>query len=707
MEYIGLIKGFDRYSDEQMERMKQDLHISLSLPMLRYCASYYKMREKRDPSIRELQLLDRYASLLAESPRAIALSDFATDDKSVADTYADMIEKRRTLSPNATTPVTVAELSELINPYLARVGKPYPLRARTVLCEDTSLTGGSLSGGYSLSASNSDFCIRRLLLKKEERMATDCFVLFTPIADVSAEDDASVLTTEVLENAELLGKCKEIRMIDSCGLLVSLLDMADGDGAWIELTTLAVPGAEASWRGLTDAFCGGFIARVSQADQRDVDRLAAICGAKARVFGNVIPQARFVFAAETVQQYSFECEFLRTFLQISPVRAIVEGGCEALPSREQCKPSQVNGRYVQPMSREDNYDTVAMGGQLFACATAHPGQEFFYSGFYTAFLPVLTLALSGCPYTEQTLGLGYKLPSLGASERRNGEILATLLGVYRLQAELGIPAADCRLSTDASAAHPSVTAFAFGTGVALPNTFVGDGTVLSVIGTDFGAGHLPEMSVLRSLLSELSLLRRKGCLLSARVLIDETPADAIQEMAKTGFSLIPVQSAPTLDQRVPFAILLETTVTTEYPELGRIEQKAAPLDGADPTEADVSDGAITPPSLVWSERPELVIVSRPKDRHASRLAGWLTQRGATVSRYTDAPEQLGKLSRSILTARYVILCELEELPRDAHIQFALDTMLRAGGRILTVGAVADSLYPNGIPETVLRAICEK
>ena len=87
----------------------------------------------------ERELLGSLRNLSAEwtATRVIRLS---TDDKEVAQTYADMLEKRRELHPQALTPPTLGELFGLASAYLARSGRQ-PTLGQTRLSVGTDAVG--------------------------------------------------------------------------------------------------------------------------------------------------------------------------------------------------------------------------------------------------------------------------------------------------------------------------------------------------------------------------------------------------------------------------------------------------------------------------------------------------------------------------------------------------------------------------------------
>ena len=101
MEFSGFVKYFGSYTTEQLEKTKQDLKLEMPIELLAPMANHYRTHEKRDPYIDELMLWDALYSSNADSAYSVAATELLTNDTFVAETYADLMAKRKLLRPNA------------------------------------------------------------------------------------------------------------------------------------------------------------------------------------------------------------------------------------------------------------------------------------------------------------------------------------------------------------------------------------------------------------------------------------------------------------------------------------------------------------------------------------------------------------------------------------------------------------------------------
>ena len=113
--------------------------------------------------------------------------------------------------------------------------------------------------------------------------------------------------------------------------------------------------------------------------------------------------------------------------------------------------------------------------------------------------------------------------------------------------------------------------------------------------------------------------------------------------------------------------------------------------------------------LIACLQPDIVIVSSLTDNNAMALAAFLEERGANVSLFRDPYAEAGALSRTILTTQTIILCPNVKLPQTKQMEFALDTLRRAGGILLSLSktVVPEGFVSlkNGIDEEILKKIC--
>ena len=113
--------------------------------------------------------------------------------------------------------------------------------------------------------------------------------------------------------------------------------------------------------------------------------------------------------------------------------------------------------------------------------------------------------------------------------------------------------------------------------------------------------------------------------------------------------------------------------------------------------------------LIACEKPDVVIISSLTDNNAMALAAFLEERGAHVSLFTNSHEDAAALSRALLTAQTCILCSNVKLPKTKQMDFAMETLRRAGGILLSLsktGAPEGFVsLKNGIDEEILKKIC--
>ena len=91
------------------------------------------------------------------------------------------------------------------------------------------------------------------------------------------------------------------------------------------------------------------------------------------------------------------------------------------------------------------------------------------------------------------------------------------------------------------------------------------------------------------------------------------------------------------------------------------------------------------------------------------LAAYLEERGAQVSLFAEPEKDATALSRAILTTQTLILCKNARLPETRQMEFALNSLRRAGGILLSLSkntAPEGFISPkNGIDEGILQKIC--
>ncbi|MBQ9785140.1 MAG: hypothetical protein IJW29_06535 [Clostridia bacterium] len=696
MNYQDVIQGFRNYTPAHAEQLKDAWKLSMPTDLLLFCINHYRTQERRDPHVDELYMLDRLSSIQEGSIGALAPTDLFTNDDFVAETYADLIKKRREVNPYATYPCTLTEAARIANAYLYRVGKTVSASAFSAVPEviDDSSTSPSAS---CITAGNAPFRLRLLPTSGEPMQVGDRLLLLSQARDESRVHFGKAIE-ELLGNAALKKHVKGVYTVRDSGILHELLELfgsvrvyLHAFSAWNETVPMTV---------LTHQHGASRILRVSQKDLPTVLSVLNECGMKATVFAEITGGGHFEFLrTENTAPITLNAQFMRLLFHYKALEARLsdEYACEAAPidARVVC---DLSCRYLEPARVCSDAHLVA--DTLCAAASAAPDGAFFKTALYTALAPVLTLAACGMEYTKQSFSVGLLLPAECRAPQSAGEVLSAILGIYRAQTELALFAEGLAIHTDPNAEHPSVTAFATGSGSPISAILSAGGHYVYCLSPAFRESGLPDFRTLRTMLDRLTALAQNGTVKSAHVLCNESITDGLRRMSgDVGCRLTDLRAAS--EGALPIGVLIETDKPLAYRELGMTEVRTDAVETE--TDADIPD------SLIWSETPEVVILAKKTDGDARVLASVFAERGACVHLFFGNTDDCEPLSRALLGAQTLILCDVP-LPSDARVTFAFETMKKAGGLLIDLGACAptDSArfsFPHGIPEAILNKIC--
>lgn len=688
METRGHVRQFGSYTTQQLERMKHDLGLRMPLPKLAFCASYYRTHEKRDPAIEEIQLLDLFSEATRELPHSIAPVELLTNDTFVAETYADVMNKRRELAPDAKAPATLAEIMNLAGAYLGRIGKTPSLPATLFYLEN-----GTTATEHSSVSPNGCFTLHSIKKEKQPLDAGDLLVLLRPIVGLGPTNGKAPLS-RLFDRTDLTDCFKMLRTVGKQGLLYEILNLTQG--AQIELSRLSETGEPLPISMLVSAYEGNLLVRLSPDRFQAFAATSHRLGIRAFAFASVTQGSSITFLRNAKPLFSLQHGFLRA---LSPLHA----ASVKLGNENQYTPAQILHtprsaapcKYIAQTADVPN-DLTVNQNLLCAVAASQPKNGFFRNALETALAPVLMLAASGCDFSAQRCAVGLTLPQNSTDPLTAGEALSTLLGLYRLQAELALPLATGKITTDTKLSHPEITVFGMGEGTPCPNQFTGVGNHVYCIAPETQASGIPDFAALRKMLDTLSSLRRRGILASARVLCREAVTDGIRLMSNSTLTCKPHGNVLFLCDVPPIAILIECTEKIDAAEIGVVTARANALPTPVQKVLPERDCLISP------DRAEITIFSAAHDGDAKRLAERLTLSDAQVTHILAEDGCADRLSRAIMTSQTLIICGRVSLPQTASLTFATDTLHRGGGRVLLLGGAEVCNFVNGfaLPEGI-------
>ena len=703
MQSNGVIRGFRGYTPAQLEQMKKDLSLSMSPQRIAYCAGYYRS-VARDPMLCEMEMLDRYVAAQARLASCFAPITLTMHESYLANTYADMMQKRRVLSPNAKVPCTVLEALGLTTSYLAYAGKAPQLADLYPILENKRLSHKGYKS-LAISTLGADYGLRLTEGSGAKAASNDMLLLLLPNAGAALPQDTEQKHA-FLEDKQLKDRIVSLTTVGEGGLLQTLLAMSDG--MLIDLPHLSRTGEPIPLTMLADGFVGYELVRLAPASVDAFVKQAKAYGISAMPFAQLLAGTTFTVKSGTFGGISLESGFLRALAPIRTTNATLTEDGPYRPAEISHMPiSKGNCKYLKASSSERSLQLVANGHTLAAVASCTAENDFFRNTIDCALVPILILAASGCSYTDMRMALGLTLPLAEDGEQDHAPTLATVMGLYRFSAELGIPIASRMTDTDPARKVPHLSVFAYGNGNARNASFEGVSHFVHCFIPNYLPNGLLDFAALRQDLRKLTELSESGKLVSARVLARKDLMQGLKEMSTDQITCKIEKPQTVFEASPPVAILLETTERLGFGYIGKAQENTLPR-----TEQKTLPRLSKASFLLPNDLNEVLLLARAFDDCAQLLSNALTERGAAVRLMDPKEESTPSLNRAILAARTLILCDGVTLPIEERIEFALKTLCSAGGWILaTPHAKCDYDIPvvkldSGFDEELLQQICK-
>ena len=692
---IGLVRRFADYSQAQFTKLKEDFQLRMSLEMLRFCADCYQ-KLKRDPSLDELLLLDAMSSL---SPRAenLMISQLCTNDPFEASTYSDMMNKRRELSPDADHPISLTEALNLASAYLERCGKARELKNNTLSFASTeelnSNTAGA-SGASVLLSMNGHPALREgdtaILLHRGR----------TPTWKYQSKIES------LFSDEEVHAVIKRHQSVPADGLLPMLLALRDG---WsLRLDVLAPDGYTATLAQLVGKFSDYSVVIVSENEVPSVVMRAREVGLRPITFAVLKAEHRVEMIYSKERSISFDSVFLRRIYtrqfstaelpdehSIDPIGITVN-----LNDLSHCK-------YLSEHATAQR--ATAANGIGVACACVRSSRNPMRSALQAGLYAVLSTAAAGCDYDDCRLAVSLSYPLSAQSPKRIGETVSAILGIYRFQCELGIPAAITSIDRNDALSEMEFNLFSVSPTPMVKSEFSHVGNALYCITPLLDGSGYPDFQALRALLKELRELHKQGVISAARVLSNQRLTDAVLQMETDDLTFHLTDPRALVGDALPLAIVLEAGADLPYDKIGYVKKQIV-----SPHEDNPVPLPILSQTLNRGEAYEVLILAKAGDTDSLMLARLLRGYGADCTLLHDPKALYYELSRQMMHAQAVFVCGEVEIPVGAQISFARDVLRSAGGTVIQLGnnpklpdLFADQILFDGISRSVLMNIQSK
>ncbi len=699
MAYHSIIRNFANLGILQLEALRSRFSLSMSRKMLQFCGAYYKNQAQRDPFVDELCMLDKLVSARRDNGYSIAPTEFLANDAFLARTYADLLKKHKQLLPDQAPPCTFGDAINVATRYIQRTKGTSPL-AGVRLAPENVRDALSYPDATCISAPGSAYRLRLLPPAAAALAEGDTLILMAPAANDSSAQFRRK-TASVLQDAEVMQFVKNIATVGHGGILCELLKMTDS--ALIHLSALSPIDSSMPATVLCEGFYGCRILRVSLHQWHTVVSLLTKSGVRALPFAQIRQDPKFVFVRDKKTVFSLDAQFLHSLNQYQSVRATLSDEAELAPGAIAF--GGIGGGRCSYLATDtaNSIGEVAKVGTTFGAAVfAEAVRAPYKTALWSVIAPVTALCMCGIPYSNQALSLAMELPATYTEPAIAGNCLATILGLYRAQAELGLSVAgEATMRVCQTLENPTLTTWTLANNAKAPAAvFQNERSFVYALSPSLDKDGLPDFAALRQMLAMLTKLSNEDKILSCRVLVGEAVTDGIRKMS-TNLTCLLEDVSVAAEGKIPLCVLIESEDFLPLHRIGTVR----PFKRLPKKVVEIPERT----ALIPSEHPEIVIVAPLCDSNAMALAAHLEERGANVSLFTMPLQNTVTLARAMLTTQTLILCAGVTLPEEATVNFALDTLRRAGGILLSLskktandGFVA---LANGIDEEILKKIC--
>ncbi len=484
------IANFGVLNDDKLQALANELSLAMSRESLVACREYFLTTARRLPTAAELSMLDGLLCETASSMEYIGVSELYTDEEHLAETYADMMERRRILSPESALPPSFGELSTL--------GRKH-------------LDGTLASAEQALYAAAGKTGRRKLAAKKKAKGFDDSTVAVggaNPSASICREpivpgdtvyavlrsfndkDDFDEKLDLFLASGAVVNWAKEIVPIDGKSPLFSLLTI----GRAVDLAPYFPAPAE----DLSHPENGALLIANAQ-NAAELLLLSHELGLRVKRLGRIAKDNLFRIAFTQDTEKTFALEFLQSLLYTQSAPVQIDRGA---PEDTLLQISPSSGF------------TLGRDSYLITKISAD-GSSTFHASLYATIGGMSAAIAAGADPATLTLTASVSAPQNKYDYASLGATLASVMGLYRAEAEFGIY--NSSTSFDDTPETKAVTVWTMAPiKNAVPDTAIGGGTMLYYLEPQYGEGGLPDFEAFRKFHSYLYELHKDGIILSAR-----------------------------------------------------------------------------------------------------------------------------------------------------------------------------------------------
>ena len=499
---IRTIVNFPLLTTEPLTELIDTLGFKMGLAELRFCQNSFRNLKLNNPTINELKIIDRVFYDYSKRPASSLVASLMTNDETVAETYADLMARRRAVDPDYAAPCSVDEMLGILPKYLG-INSAESLAVFSGKDRNIEL---SCAGHKKIAETGNSplACAAGIRVKSNSPVAVGNKVYallksFNPQQDFTENLEMLLATNEVAKRAK-----QSVYFEDK-----SVISVITALGYGVKLDTLHYEGKDGAISPFEPLAEGdtGVITIFDKQSSVDMLLAAQLRGLRVIPLGYITPN-NIDGISLAGEHLSLNIPFLKSLAFSRPMTCEASGTAPDIKNLDSSVYISVNNTKYRMSSAVCN------------------GENYFMAGYNSVLYSYSLSAI--CNESAIATASTYTLPLDNPSEKDLGASVELVLGAYRAQCELNISDGNFKIQ------NGKTPMLSFHTMAKTPkiitSSFVGKGTKIYYLEPQYNENGLPDSENLKHMYTYLKALISKGIVLSAC----PTATDADDTLKKMG-----------------------------------------------------------------------------------------------------------------------------------------------------------------------------
>ncbi len=407
--------NFPFLTSDSLASLIDGLNFKMGLSELRFCQNFFRNERLNNPTIHELKIIDRVYYDHSRDPKTKLVAAFLTNDQTVADTYADLMARRRAVDPEYSAPCSVVDMLNILPEFLGRDSAETAAKL--------TLFGGKLRGIDAAVSGHRKIAevgkgITAISLRKphpKDRLEVGD-VVYAVLKSFNDCEDFESRLEELAQSQEMISLYKKAVVINDQSIVGGLSRFELGTA----LNSKPFEGKDGCISPFEPLAEGDFgvLAVFNKTQASDMLVKAQELGLRVVTIGQLTKDKKISGASLAGETLTIDIKLLNSIAFSHPRR------CEADGEKPQIE-EESGSVYINLSGKRYRMNSAICGGD-----------NYFMAGFNSVLHSYALCAASGA---TEVLGAGvYTLPLSDPDEKELGSSVELILGAYRAQCELGI-----------------------------------------------------------------------------------------------------------------------------------------------------------------------------------------------------------------------------------------------------------------------------